>query len=59
MISEARRKANDKYIANNYARISLSVKKETKKQWEDYAKANNESLNGLIKKAVEKYINEK
>ena len=59
MLSKAQRKANDKYIAANYARIALSVKKEVKEEWERFAQEQGESLNGMIKKSVEEYMKKK
>lgn len=56
MLTEARKKANNKYIAANYARISLSVKKEVKAEWERFAGSKGESLNGMIKNAVAEYM---
>lgn len=59
MLTEARKRANEKYIAANYARIALSVKKEVKQEWEKFAQEQGESLNGMIKKSVEEYMKKK
>lgn len=59
MITEAQKRANKKYKDANYARIALSVKKEVKQEWEKFAKEQEESLNGMIKKSVEEYIKKK
>lgn len=56
MVTEAQKKANKKYKEANYARISLSVKKEVKADWERFAAAQSESLNGMIKNAVAEYM---
>ena len=51
-VSKAQQKATAKYIKNNYDRIEVKVKKGSKALIETAAQANNESLNGYVKKAV-------
>lgn len=51
-ISKAQQKATAKYVKNNYDRIEIKVVKGTKSLIEAAAKADNESINGYIKKAV-------
>ena len=51
-VSKAQQKATAKYIKNNYDRIEVKVAKGTKSLIETAAKANNESINGYVKRAV-------
>ena len=51
-VSKAQQKAVAKYIKNNYDRIELKVIKGAKNLIEEAAKANNESINGYVKRAV-------
>ncbi len=51
-ISKAQQKATAKYVKNNYDRIEIKVVKGAKSLIEAAAKADNESINGYIKKAV-------
>lgn len=51
-VSKAQQKAVSKYIKNNYDRIEIKVSKGKKAIIEAAAKADNESINGYVKKAV-------
>ena len=51
-VSKAQQKAVVKYIINNYDRIELKVIKGAKSLIVEAAKANNESINGYVKRAV-------
>ncbi|MCH5213482.1 MAG: hypothetical protein J1G06_10750 [Oscillospiraceae bacterium] len=51
-VSKAQQKATAKYVKNNYDRIEIKVNKGSKSLIEAAAKANNESINGYVKKAV-------
>lgn len=51
-VSKAQQKATAKYIKKNYDRIEIKVTKGTKGLIEAAAKANNESINGYVKRAV-------
>lgn len=55
-ISKAQQKAVNKYIANNYERINLTVPKGHKKAIQDAATAAGESVNGYIKKAIDERL---
>ena len=48
-ISEARRKANDKYIAGHYTRIALSMPNEEAASLRDYCKAHSLTVAGFIR----------
>lgn len=52
-ISKAQQAAVHKYVKNNYARIEITVKKDMKPFIEAAAKANNESLGGYVKRALQ------
>lgn len=52
-VSKAQQAATAKYVKNNYDRIEVKVKKGSKILIEAAAKADNESINGYIKRAVQ------
>lgn len=52
-ISKAQQAAVHKYVKNNYARIEITVKKDMKPYIEAVAKANNESIGGYVKRALQ------
>lgn len=52
-VSKAQQKAVAKYMKNNYDEMKIRVKKGSKNLIEAAAKADNESINGYIKKAVQ------
>lgn len=54
--SQAQNKATQKYIKENYERISLSLQKGYKERWKAAADAAGESLTSFIVKAVEMRI---
>ena len=51
-LSEARIKANRKYH-EKFDDIKVRVPRGTRQEWQDYATARGESLNGFIRRAVE------
>lgn len=53
MAGKASTRAKNKYNAENYDRISLSVPKGKKETIKNYAESKNESLNGFIIRAVD------
>lgn len=58
-LTEARRRANDKYIAKAYEQIITRVKKGQKAQIQAYAESQGLSLNGYINKLIEKDMGDK
>lgn len=52
-VSKAQQAAVHKYVKNNYARIEITVKKDMKPFIEAVAKANNESIGGYVKRALQ------
>ena len=50
--SKAQQKAVAKYMKNNYDEMKIRVSNGTKSLIETAAKANNESINGYVKRAV-------
>ncbi|MDO4270410.1 MAG: hypothetical protein Q4C72_05720 [Eubacteriales bacterium] len=52
-ISEARRRANDKYNAKAYDQIQFRVKKGRKAELQAHAAAQGESLNAFLLRAIE------
>ena len=57
-LSEAQRKANDKYIKENYQRLTISYPKEYCEQVKEAAKAAGETLAGYVKKALDQRMKE-
>lgn len=52
-ISEARRRANEKYNAKAYEEIKIRVKKGQKEAIQSHAEARGESVNGFINRAID------
>lgn len=52
-LSEARKRANEKYNANNYEQILVRVPKGKKKKIQEYAESRNETTNGFINRVVD------
>lgn len=57
MSTDAKRKANSKYISNQ-DNITIRTPKGTKDRWKGEAEKRNKSLNQLIIDSVEKEIND-
>lgn len=51
-LSAAQRKANDKYIKNNYSQVKLSMPNEEAQTLDKYCKARNISKAGFIREAI-------
>ena len=54
--SKAQQKAQNKWIANNYDRINLTVPKGDKEVLQAHAQAQGESLNKFINRAIDEQI---
>ena len=52
-LSEKQRKANDKYIKENYQRLPVSYPKEFCQMVREEARRNGETLAGFVRKAIE------
>ena len=55
-ISEARRRANEKYNAKAYDEIKIRVPKGRKAEIQAHAEAQGKSLNGFVNEAIEEKI---
>ena len=55
-ISEARRKANERYNAKAYDEIKVRVPKGQKAELQAHAEQRNESLNGFINRAIDTQV---
>ena len=55
-ISEARRKANERYNAKAYDEIKERVPKGHKAELQAHAEQRNESLNGFINRAIDTQV---
>ncbi len=51
-VSKAQQAATAKYMKKNYDEMKIRVKKGSKQLIEDAAQANNDSINGYVKRAV-------
>ena len=50
--TEAKRRANRKYLTEKVAELRIYVEKEEKSLIQDHAKDRNESLNAFVKRAI-------
>ena len=57
--TKAAQKAVNKYIANNYDRLNLTVPKGRKNEYKVAAEAEGKSLNAFIVECIEKRMEEK
>lgn len=55
-VSEAKKKANNKWVKENYKRINLALSHEEMAQVEDYCKKNNMSKNAFLKAATKEKL---
>lgn len=52
-LSEARKRANEKYNAKAYEQILVRVPKGKKQKIQEYAESRNETTNGFINRVVD------
>jgi len=55
-ISDARKKANDKYIKDKTDEIKIRVDKGKKAALQAHAASNGESLNGFVNRAIDSQV---
>ncbi len=55
-LSESRRRANDKYIAEHYSRIALSMPNEEATALREYCAAHELSISGFIRGLIKEAI---
>ena len=58
MASQEKNKYDNQYVRDNYHRISLNIKKKKYEEIKQAANDNNESVNGFIKNAIDKRLDE-
>ena len=51
-MSDARKRANRKWVEKSYDRIGIVLKKGEREEIADFAKQNGESINGFINRAI-------
>lgn len=56
MLTESKRRANDKFLAKNYEQIAFRVRKGIRAEWKCAAEKRGLSLAGLIVTAVTDYL---
>lgn len=52
-LSESRRRANEKYVKNNYDEIKIRVSKGKKQEIKEYVESKGESINGYINRLID------
>jgi hypothetical protein len=57
-LTEAKRRANDKYLAENYTILGSKVRREYADQVREEAKRRGDSVNAVIKQALDDYLNQ-
>lgn len=57
-LTEAKRRANDKYLAENYTILGCKVRREYADQVREEAKRRGDSVNAVIKQALDDYLNQ-
>lgn len=57
-VSKNQQKSVNKYIQKNYDRINLTLPRGKKAEIQEHAKANGESVNAFIARAIDKTIGE-
>lgn len=55
-LSEAKRKANNKYIAENMTVLGCKVRKDYAQQVKDKAKAEETTVNAILLKALKQFM---
>jgi len=58
MVSEAQKKARNKYDSENMDRITVKVKKELLQQFRQAVQERGEKVNTVLREAMETYIKE-
>ncbi|MCI5929037.1 MAG: ribbon-helix-helix protein, CopG family [Pseudoflavonifractor capillosus] len=57
-LTEAKRKANDKYLAANYTVLGVKVRKDYAEEVRKKAKERGDTVNAILKAALDKYMEE-
>ena len=57
-LTEAKRKANDKYLAANYTVLGVKVRKDYADEVRKKAKERGDTVNAILKAALDKYMEE-
>lgn len=55
-LTEAKRKANDKYLAANYTVLGVKVRKDYAEEVKKKAKERGDTVNAILKAALDKYM---
>lgn len=55
-VSEARKRANEKYVKNTYDELKVRVPKGKKEAIKEHAEKQNESLNSFVNRAIDQAI---
>ena len=58
MVSEAQKKARNKYDSENMDRVTVKVKKELLQQFRQAVQERGEKVNTVLREAMETYIKE-
>ena len=57
-LTEAKRKANDKYLAANYTVLGVKVRKDYAEEVRKKEKERGDTVNAILKAALDKYMEE-
>ena len=57
-LTEAKRRANDKYLAANYTVLGVKVRKDYAEEVRKKAKERGDTVNAILKAALDKYMME-
>ena len=57
-LTEAKRKANNKYLAANYTVLGVKVRKDYAEEVRRKAKERGDTVNAILKAALDKYMEE-
>ena len=58
-LTEARRKANNKYIANNYTVLGVKIRKDKAEEFKKLCQDAGTTPNAIFTKAIEDFMTEK
>lgn len=58
MITEAKKRGNQKWDAENMKTVAACIRRETAEEFARLCRANGDTMHSVLKKAIEDYISE-
>ena len=55
-LTEAKKRANNKYLAENYTVLGVKVRKDYAEEVRQRAKERGDTVNAILKKALDRYM---